>query len=398
MIDLFQIKGALRSAARRTKETMTNARNAVFMPLWRRQARARRDRMTGEYFVVMGSSGKSTATMLCQALFDAQRPTGVGMYYNNERMVLRHMRQWTRKVDIFIQELSEYPMGTIAAVAATMEPRGALVTSIGLDHRSTFRTHESILEQMVPLVRQLPPYGFLCLNADDPSVRMLAASASGRVILFGEAKDADLRLERIKSTLAARLSFDLVEGGRRTRVQTRFLGRLLLPSIGGALAMVRAAGLDLDAAIARLAAIEPLPNRMGIYEGEGGHTYVVDTYKSPLWSTRLLIDDIPNITSSDRILILGDISDMAGDKGKKYRQLIRQAADNCTLVIATGSAAVAAEVLLRTEPARANLLVEPTLSGAFAKLKGLSPAVIVVKGDGLRPPPGSRRLGAENGQ
>jgi UDP-N-acetylmuramoyl-tripeptide--D-alanyl-D-alanine ligase len=239
---------------------------------------------------------------------------------------------------------------------------------------------------MIPLVSQLPGNGFVCLNADDANVRSLAASVTeARVILYGQAKDADLRVENISATMATRLSFDLIAGEERRRVQTQFVGTLLLPSIVGALAVVRALELDLDQAIAQLARAHPLQTRMGIQQGSDGHTYVLDTYKSSFWSTQLLVKDMPNISEGSRVFIVNDVTNVGGDSSKRYRQLLRLASETCTTVIAMGAAANPAEVLVRNEPQRANVKIARSSAEVDAILGELPPSVVVIKGRAFKP-------------
>ncbi|MEO6396745.1 MAG: Mur ligase family protein [Devosia sp.] len=383
MIDLHYLRSRLERGAEVTRDLLTTARDSVYLPLWRRQALEKRREFIRTYIVIVGSCGKSTATMLSSALLSAQRPTGTGNYQNNVRLVLRFVRKWDRKVDLFVQELSEYPVGTITDITETLRPEGALVTAIGLDHRAEFRTLEAIVAEMAPLVRGLSPDGFLCLNADDPNARAMAELYSGRVVLFGRSPRTDLRVEDLKSSPEGRLNFDLIVGTTRRNVQTRFVGTLLLPSIVGALAIVHALGLDLDQAIRDLATIEPVENRMAPFSGDDGHTYLIDSFKAPLWSTQLMVQDIPNMSTGRRVLVLGEVSDIANDSSRYYRQLLRRAAEHCDLVIGIEKAASAAERLKRNEP-HLRVIAASGPEEVQKILRAEPPSLVIVKGNKLK--------------
>lgn len=379
MLERRAINLQVKRALERLDDSARAAWYSVFMPFWRVSAMRRRNELCRTYIAISGSCGKSSATMIAGALFGAQAAAHCGYFTNNMRYVFRHMRKLDRPVDFFVQEVSEFPKGITAETGRSMRPDAVMVTAVGLDHVTVFRKREEVAREIALLVQALGPNGVACLNADDPHVRNMAAQCSGRVVLYGRAADAELRAENVDASLPGGLRFDLVAGGRRRHVTTRFVGTLLLPSILGSLALIHALGLDLDRAVADLAAVEPLETRMRVTAIEGGHTYVLDTRKAPLWSTRLLIDDLANMSAGRRILVLGDLSDAGSDSSKKYRQVVRAAAKTCDLVIGIGRMAGAAERVRHGEG------LENVVSARnFAEVAGLleteAPALVVVKG------------------
>lgn len=384
MIDRYAFRRKLRRAAASLEEGAKRAWYGTFMPLWRAQARRKRFDLCANYVAVLGSCGKSTATMLLGEMLKLQRPTQPGYFANNLRHVFRHMRKLDRRVDFFVQEVSEYPLGITAEIGRAMRPDGALVTAVGLDHWSAFRAVENVAEEIGHLIAEVSSSGVACLNADDPHVRGMAARTSGRIVLFGRSLDAEIRAENLQASWPGGLCFDLVIGERRRRVVTRFVGTLLLPSVLGALAVIYAFGLDIDRAVADLAQIEPLGTRMRAVLGDDGHTYIVDTFKAPFWATRLLIEDIPNMSSGRRILVLGRVSDIGHDTSKKYRQLLRAASQHCDMVIGVEEAASSAERLRRKE-GRANVWSARDLHEVADMLAAEQPALVVVKGNKLIP-------------
>jgi UDP-N-acetylmuramoyl-tripeptide--D-alanyl-D-alanine ligase len=232
---------------------------------------------------------------------------------------------------------------------------------------------------MSGLLRRLPANGFACLNADDAAVSALAASCSCRVVYFGVSGSAELRADNV-SAQSGRLEFDLVVGGRLRHVATRFVGTLMLPSVLAALSIIHALDLDLDMAVSDLRQIEPLRRRMGVFSGADKHTYIVDTYKASHWSTLLFVEDIPNMGEGRRVFVLGEVSDIATDSSRKYRQLIRKAAENCDLVIGMGgSAASAAEKVGRLEPGT-RVVAARNLADVSAILRDQPPSRVFLKG------------------
>jgi UDP-N-acetylmuramoyl-tripeptide--D-alanyl-D-alanine ligase len=352
-------------------------------PLWTAQAKRKRADFCRSYIAITGSCGKTTTTMLVSRLLGAQRTTAKGLFANTARWTLRQMRRLDHEVDYFVQEVSEFPLGTLAAMGDAMRPDAAVVTSVGLDHYTEFRNRETVAAEMSALTRTLRPGGILCLNADDDLARGLAGKTPARVILYGRSHDADVRAENVEPWLPGRLGFDLVIGDRRWRVKTRFVGTLMLSNILGALALLHALGLDVDEALVELTGIEPLNRRMSTFEGLDGHVYVLDTVKAPLWSTRMVVDDLENLYAGRRIFVLGEMSDTGSNEGKRYRQVLRSATDRADLVIGVGRSAAAVDRVLGIDGDRSNLRTARSMEELTSLLRAEPPSMVLIKGKKL---------------
>ena len=346
------------------------------------QAVRKRARYCGRYIAVTGSCGKSTTTNLVNTLVGAQRKTAMGFEGNTERQVMRVLRKLATPVDYVVQEVSEFPLGRLGIMGRALRPDAVIVTSIGLDHFVAFRTVERVAEEMAPLVASVPATGIVCLNADDPQCLGLARHSAARVIRFGRHAEAEVRIENVAATLPGRLRFDIVIGERRWQVRTRFVGTLMLTNLAGALAVVYGLGLDVDRAVADLARFEPLARRMSVVEVEGGHRFVIDAYKAPLWSARLLVEDLPNMFEGRRILVLSEFSDLGSEASRKYRQVIRRATEKCDLVIGIGPCAGHAARIKSMHPDM-NVKAARDVEHLAQLLAEEPPSLVVIKGKTL---------------
>lgn len=364
-------------------EAMDAAR-VVATPIFMWQAARHRDRFAPRFIAVAGSCGKSTTTMLTHRLIAAQASAALGLYSNTLRGTRDSLRRLRGPVDYLVQEVSEAPRGTIAAITELIRPHGVVITSVGLDHQTLFHTRENVAAELGGLTRAVGSGGVLCVPADEPMARALAAeSAAGRVVLFGTGPDADLRPVNIEASLPGRLGFTLLAGGRTLEVRTRFIGTMMLSNVLGALAMIDGLGLDLEQAVADLAEIDPLPNRLSIVERHGSHTYVLDNVKAPFWSTAELVRDLPNLATGQRIFVLGEMSDIGPNSGSKYRRVLRAASDSAALVVGIGSAANAAARLRSIEPQRTNVTHVKDMAELAELLDRMAPSVVVIKGNSI---------------
>jgi len=364
------------SAQRRWKEAIRPA----LLRIRQMEAAWQQRRFVGRYIAVTGSCGKTTTTALIAqllGLFGSSRAS----HPNAGTMLLRGIRHLREPVDFMVQETSGHQPGAIAVSTRTLRIDAAVVTSVGMDHGANFRQAgmeiaDAIALEKGKLVEAVTAGGFACLNFDDPRVRAMASRTTQRVIGFGTAPDADVRAVNVEMRWPGRLRFDVVVGGTTHAVQTRFVGSMMLTNILAALAVVHGFGHDLAPAVAKLAEIEPVRDRMGVHQGRDGKTYILDSEKAPLWSTELLVADVPRMDIDDLTFVLGDISDIRSNSSSQYRRVVRALSEKVATVVVVGKAAEHAGKL--REQGIANVVVAPTAFDVSAWLDTRPPGGVVL--------------------
>jgi UDP-N-acetylmuramoyl-tripeptide--D-alanyl-D-alanine ligase len=344
-------------------------------PLRRLRARHKQALFVGKTIAITGSVGKTSATRLLTHILSADHRVRSTGGKNKGSHMLRLVASLSKPTDYVVQELSAFSTDAFDQALTTLKIDVAVVTRIGLDHASLFRTEDGVAEVQGRLVESVARGGFACLNADDPRCRAMTSRTTERVILYGEAADAEVRAQNISAHWPSRMSFDLIAGGRRHKVKTRMVGTLLLPSVLASLAVVHGLGLDLEAAIGRLAKIEPPVRRMSVLENVGQHTFIRDTDKAPYWSTLDLVDDLKNWGPVRRIFVLGEMSDIRNDSSRRYRQVMRTLAENADLVIGVSRAESAARKL----PDLPNVIAAATVQEVATILRDQPPSLVILK-------------------
>src|SRR5438552_18258964 len=86
---------------------------------------------------------------------------------------------------------------------------------VAAGHTECLGTIDGVREEKVALVRALSPSGIAVLNADDPRVASMAREAKGRVVTFGRAASATVRIVGEATDTHAGFAFTLEAGGRR---------------------------------------------------------------------------------------------------------------------------------------------------------------------------------------
>ncbi|MEO6396744.1 MAG: Mur ligase family protein [Devosia sp.] len=361
-----------------------------------RTARRRQERYCGTYIAVTGSVGKTTTASLIASLLAPSGSVSLGAFRNVQRPIYTTLRRLKQPTDYLVQEVSAHPIGTIGHIVHHLRIDVGVVTTVGLDHQSDFRTVERVAEEKSKLVAAVAPQGFVCLNADYPLVRAMSDKAHAKVILFGEAADADIRAQNIRVDWQRGLEFDVEIGTWRRHFKSPFLGTFMVGNLLAALAVAHGLGLELDAAAARLETIEPERDRLRRVAGADGHTYALDNLKASLWSTMVLIADLEKWQGGPKIFVLGHLSDTGSNASQKYKQALRAAAKHCDLVIGVGPAAGAASRISIAErravkehggtiPERPVIVAADTLEEARVAIESAPRGLVILKGGSIFP-------------
>ncbi|MGH8899608.1 MAG: UDP-N-acetylmuramoyl-L-alanyl-D-glutamate--2,6-diaminopimelate ligase [Egibacteraceae bacterium] len=172
------------------------------------------------------------------------------------------------------------------------------------------------------------------VNVDDPWGRRLAAAAPVAVLRVspsGAATDADIaaldvEAGRVGSTLTVACA------GERVRLRTRLPGRFNVANALCALAAAHAVGVDLDAAVAGIAALDGVPGRMERVDAGQPFTVLVDYAHSPDSVANVLVA-ARDLAGPRRVLV---VVGCGGDRDATKRSLMgRAAAESADLTVLT---------------------------------------------------------------
>jgi UDP-N-acetylmuramoyl-tripeptide--D-alanyl-D-alanine ligase len=289
--------------------------------------------------VVVGSAGKTTTMRAVSAALDrpVSRPALLNMNsHASLGRALIGVRPWQRHA---VFEVAINRPGQMAVQAATVRPNVVVVTSIGHDHWRSFGTLEATRQEKAAMVRRLGRRDIAVLNADDPNVRWMASQTRARVVLVGEADDAEVRASDIAVDWPHGMRFRVHAGGEVRDVRTRLLGRQMVFPALGAVAVAYLERRPLDAAIARVEALPPTPGRMQMLVLDNGAVVIRDDFKGTTDAGRAALDALAQLPAHRRMVVMGDIEEVGGKED--YRTIGRHAATVADRVIIVGTTTVA---------------------------------------------------------
>jgi UDP-N-acetylmuramoyl-tripeptide--D-alanyl-D-alanine ligase len=216
------------------------------------------------------------------------------------------------------------------------QPTVGIVTAISGDHRKAFGSFEAIAAEKAKLVHRLPADGLAVLNADDPLVAAMAAGCICRVVTYGRAETADLRLVGASSGWPERLALEVDYRGERFTVKTRLVGAHWAVSVMAALLTALELGVGASACLAVIEGFEPLFNRMSVHRMPQGAWCVLDAEKASFYGIEACLGFLEEASAPRRTVVFGTIADYAGASRSHYYKVARAALDKADRVIFTG--------------------------------------------------------------
>lgn len=337
---------------------------------------------------VTGSNGKTTTKELIAAVLATRwavlKPPGS---FNNQWGLPLTLLSLGLEHEALVVEIGANQPGEIAYLAALAAPTAAAVTTVAQVHTEFFGTLDGVREEKAALVRAVGPSGVVALNADDPRVAGMAADARARVVTYGAARGATVRLAADVEEDERGVRFVFEAEGLRQPVALALAGRHNVTNALAAAAVTWTLGIP-PAEIARgLAAARPVKGRC-VWRAAGEVRILDDTYNASPASVRAALGALQARRQGRRALVvLGDMLELGAGAADAHAEVGRQvAALPADEFVGVGRLMEAA-----VEAARAAGLAEAYHATTFEDtvahvLKRVAPGdVIVVKGSrGMR--------------
>ncbi|GAB2818227.1 UDP-N-acetylmuramate--L-alanine ligase [Actinocorallia aurea] len=252
------------TAIRETNPELVEARARGLRVLHRAAALA--SLMAGRRAVaVAGTHGKTTTTsMLTVALQAAGLDPS---YCIGGQLVTTGLGADEGSGDVFAAEADESDGSFLMYT-----PRVAVITNVEADHLDNYGGFAEVKANFARFVERIEPGGVLVAGIDDPVVRELAAAAP-RVITYGEAEDADLRVTGF-TPRGLGSTFQVPGVGE---VALSVPGRHNALNAAAVIAVATALGADTGAVVKGLAEFGGARRRLEL-KGEAGGVQVFDSY------------------------------------------------------------------------------------------------------------------------
>jgi UDP-N-acetylmuramoyl-tripeptide--D-alanyl-D-alanine ligase len=246
-----------------------------------------------------------------------------------------------------VLEMGARGIGHIRYLAALTPPRIGVVLNVGTAHIGEFGGREQIAQAKGELVEALPEAeagGVAVLNADDPLVRAMASRTKARVVLFGEAADADVQARDVRLNERGQAVFTLVTPTGCSEVTLRLYGEHHVSNALAAAAVARELGMPVAEIATALSEAGTLSRwRMEVTERPDGVTVVNDAYNANPDSMRAALRALAAMGRGHRTwAVLGEMAELGGESLAEHDAVGRLAVRlNVSKLVAVGGPAAA---------------------------------------------------------
>ena len=292
-------------------------------------AAAARARTGARVLAVTGSVGKTGTKEALRHVLAAQGVTHASVAsYNNHWGVPLTLSRMPAASEFGVFEVGMNHAGEIAPLTRLVRPEIAIVTTVEPVHIEHFRSLSGIADAKCEIFYGLEPGGVAIVNRDNPNFERLKAHAlasrAGRIVSFGEHREADVRAERI--VMRPDLSIvDVRAMGQAVTYQLGTPGRHTALNSLAVIAAVQALGADLALAALSLAQLRPPAGRGArtmLRIGDGEALLVDESYNANPASIRAALSTLAGAeTAGRRIAILGDMMELGADAPALHREL-----------------------------------------------------------------------------
>jgi UDP-N-acetylmuramoyl-tripeptide--D-alanyl-D-alanine ligase len=299
-------------------------------------ARARRRSLAARVCAVTGTNGKTTTKDMARAVLATRyRVHATTANLNNLVGGPLTLLAAPDDAEAIVVELGTNGPGEIARLGAIAEPDAAIITSVAEGHLEGLGGVEGVLVEKTSLLETLRPGG-VALVADEPpelAARARALVPRLRVAGWTERADADLRAEDVRLDDEGRARFRW--GSREVRL--RFRGKPNARNALLALGLAQEWGVDLDAAVEALEALEPPKLRAELHR-YGDLVVIADCYNANPASTAAALELLESMPRrGGRVAVLGTMRELGEASAQLHRRTAeRAAAADLDLVVATG--------------------------------------------------------------
>jgi UDP-N-acetylmuramoyl-tripeptide--D-alanyl-D-alanine ligase len=282
-------------------------------------ARHHRRRFRVPLGAVGGSNGKTTTKEMVAAILGTRGPAlrTEGNFNNEVGLPLTLFRLAPEHV-AGVVELGMNHAGEMTRLTRVAEPEAAVITVVQPEHLEGLGSLEGVAAAEGELFRALGPHAMAVVNLDDPHVVAQAAGLT-RVLTFGRAESADVRLLRVDRHGRDGMTAHVQARGEVHPVRLRFVGEHNAQNATAAFALCLALGYSPAECRAGLEQARPYTRRLNVLDAPGGLTVIDDCYNANPASMAAALETLDDLAPNGRAFaVLGDMLELGASEREDH--------------------------------------------------------------------------------
>jgi len=229
-----------------------------------------------------GSSGKtSTKDLLAQVLPELGSTVAPQGSFNNETGLPLTALTVDQDTRFLVAEMGARGVGHIRYLCGITPPKIGIVLNVGSAHVGEFGSREAIARAKGELVEALTEDGVAILNEDDDYVRAMRSRTKAKVLTFGRAQSADVRVTDVVMSAQGKPSFTITMGDETARLELPLVGEHHVSNAAAVVAVGVALGASVSAVVQVLSRVQTLSRwRMEVSTSSSNVTVINDAYNA----------------------------------------------------------------------------------------------------------------------
>ena len=261
---------------------------------------------------ITGSVGKtSTKDFVAAALGSTLRVTANERSFNNDQGLPVTILNAPDDVEALVLEMGMRGFGEIARLCTVARPNIGVVTKVASAHTQRVGDIDGVARAKSELVKALDASGFAILNADDDRVVAMQSTTRARVITYGVALSADVRMTSCVLDERACASVTVESPWGKASWKMNVAGEHMAHNAVGAIAVAGVMGLDLQRAADAISMSVLSEMRMQHRTARGGALIIDDSYNANPASMAAAMHALSATKASRRIAVLGVMAELS---------------------------------------------------------------------------------------
>jgi len=285
---------------------------------------------------VAGSAGKTTTKEFTTAIL--ARRFRAGKTPGNQNSAIGFplsVLNLETPCEWMVGEMGMSALGEIERLAKAFEPDVATITLIALEHLEFLGSLDAIARANAEILSGLRPGGTFVANLDDPRIAARAREHAGRVLGFGRASDAEVRVEDVAADeRGSRFRLRTPRGDAEVRLDLP--GEHQVSNFLAASATALAVGVSPEDCAEAAPALSAAAHRGELNRHASGALLFDDSYNASPPSMRAALDTLRRLPGRRKIAVLGDMLELGPEDEWWHRETGRYVIGRADRVICVG--------------------------------------------------------------
>ena len=283
---------------------------------------------------ITGSFGKTTTKHILNVLLSKKysvcmTPHSFNTPMGLTKVILKYLK-WENQV--LIAEMGAKHVGDIKYLCKLINPKHAIITSVGSQHLLTFGSEENIAKTKYELVDAINDGVVVFNGSNEGSLKLYNKCEKEKYITGINIDNGFCNITNIDVSTTGS-TFTLEIDGEKVECETVLLGKSNLEDIAMASALAYKLGVSLEEIKDAIKQVKPMAHRLELIKNNNGLTIIDSSYNSSEESSKSSLEVLNMFKSGKKIIVTPGLVEM-GEKEKFVNlEFGKNIADVCDRVI-----------------------------------------------------------------